>query len=74
MHSNIDWSNPVPKDPMADREEAPRTIRFPKELAARIEKLADASHQTFTAAALHLLSAALDEVESRQVPKKKKRG
>jgi hypothetical protein len=72
MSTAIDWSNPVPENKFGPREESPRTLRFPKDLAARIAQLAEARGQDFTTTALYLLTAAIEQVEAAQ-PKAKKR-
>lgn len=72
---NTDWSNPVPNNVLArgEREPAPRTIRFPKELAAAIATLAEERGQDFTTVTLYLLMGALAEVNARRRPGGKKR-
>lgn len=67
-----DWNNPVP-GLLGEREDNPRTLRFPRELAARIEALAKENGADFTTTTLYLLKGALAEVESRKTPKAKRR-
>lgn len=64
--SNTDWRNPVPSNPIGEREESPRTLRFPKDLAARITAVAKEQGQDFTTTCLYLLKAACDEVEAHR--------
>lgn len=72
---NSNW-NPVPPNVLGEREAHPRTIRFPKELAAGIEALAQEQRQDFTTTTLYLLQGALAEVRrpAKKSPKLKRAG
>lgn len=69
---STDWNNPVP-GLLGEREGNPRTLRFPKELATRIEALAKENGADFTTTTLYLLRGALAEVEARKAPRAKRR-
>jgi hypothetical protein len=66
-----DWTNPIPTtNPDDENEDVPRSMRWPKGLAADVEKLAKETGQTFSKAALYLIRAALAEVEASRGGKK----
>lgn len=44
-----------------EREDSPRSVRWPKELVKRIEKLAEESRHDFSTTVFHLVKWALDE-------------
>lgn len=49
-----------------DREEKPRSTRWPKTMAERIQRVADETGHEWTPALLHLVLWALDEYESQR--------
>jgi hypothetical protein len=67
------WNNLLP-EPLGEREKSPRTLRFPIELAEKIEALAAESGQEFTSTTLYLLKAAVAEVEASRNGKKLRAG
>jgi hypothetical protein len=64
-----DWTNPLP-NLLGEREPDPRSMRWPKDLAADVEALADAQGQEFTTVALYLLKGAIAEVKASRKTKK----
>lgn len=67
-----DWEHLVPHGISGERESAPRTIRFTKEIAAAVEKLAEDRGIDFTTAALGLMKVALGEVPASKKPRLKR--
>lgn len=51
-------------------DHAPKLIRFPPELAERIEKIARREYRTFTAQVMLMLSQWLEEHPEAEQPKK----
>lgn len=49
-----------------EREEKPRSTRWPKGLAERIERVGEETGHDFTPALFHLVAWALDEYESQR--------
>ena len=49
-----------------EREEKPRSTRWPKSLMARVEKVAKESGHDYTTAMFHLLKWALDEYDAQR--------
>jgi hypothetical protein len=59
------WRYIVLKIPQgfADREKAPRSMRWPKDIAGRVEKIAGETRHDFSATVFYLLNWACDEYE-----------
>jgi len=70
--STMDWTNLLPEG-LGEREKNPRTIRFPKDLAAELEELAAETGHEFTETTLRLLKAAVAQVRSSRSAKKLKK-
>lgn len=61
---NTDWDNLVPHGISGEREESPRTLRFPKQLALDVIALAKERGTDFTTTALYLIQGAMTEVKA----------
>lgn len=48
-----------------EREDNPRSVRWPKELVKRVDKLADEARHDFSMTVFHLVKWALDENDKR---------
>lgn len=77
MNTPFDWSNPLPNVArqavpglLGDREDHPRSMRWPKDVAARITELAEEYGQEFSTTALHLLKGAVAELDAARAKKK----
>lgn len=75
---NTDWTKPLPDvvrqavpGLLGEREKDPRSMRWPKDVAAAVEELAKEYEQEFSTTALHLIKAAIAEVKAAR---SKKRG
>lgn len=55
-----------------ERESAPRQMKWPKDMAKRVQSIADEHQQEFTSTTLHLLKWALDEYDRQRAEEKKK--
>lgn len=76
--TTTDWQNLLPNvvrqavaPLLGDREENPRSMRWPKDVAAAVEELAEAEGQEFSTVALYLLKAAVAEVQKANGSKKR---
>lgn len=49
-----------------DREESPRSVRWPKELTKRIEKVGEETQHDFSMTVFHLVKWALDEYDRQR--------
>lgn len=75
---NNDWTNPLPSDvpPQAvpsllgERENKPRSMRFPADIARAIDELAAEHGQESSTTTFYLLKLALAEVKARRGKKK----
>lgn len=65
-----DWNNPVP-ELLGEREDSPRSMRWPKDLAADVEAMAKEQGQEFSTVALYLLKNAVAEVRASRAGKKR---
>lgn len=79
MNTTTDWTHPLPDVPrqavpgmLGEREDDPRSMRWPKDVAAAVEKLAEEYGQEFSTTALHLLKVAVAEVAAARAAKKSK--
>lgn len=77
MNDTTDWNNLLPNVVrqavpalLGDREDHPRSMRWPVDVAAAVDELAKAEGQEFTTMALYLLKAAIAEVHSRRGKKR----
>ena len=55
-----------------EREDKPRSTRWPRSLMERVEKVATASELDYTTAMFHLLKWALDEYDTQREAEKNK--
>lgn len=76
--TTIDWTNLLPDVPaqavagmLGEREGHPRSARFPKELAAEIDQIAEELSQEFSTVTFFLLRNALAELKAARGSKKK---
>jgi hypothetical protein len=75
--NNTDWNNPLPSvvpqavpGLLGEREDHPRSMRWPKDVAAAIEELAKEYGQEFSTTALHLMKNAVAEVKAARGKKR----
>lgn len=54
----------------AEREPSPRSMRWPKDIAKKVEEVAGATHHDFSTTVFHLLQWALAEYDRQRAEEK----